>query len=217
MSQPIIGINAKVEAQSALASPVTVTAITKANPGVVSATAHGYIDGDVVVLAISSGMSQADGQAVRVANKTTDDFECEGLDTTSFDTFVAGTVRKVSTWVTLAKATAFSMPQASPPDIDVTVLLDTEQQVIPGLLPAFKGSIPSLFDPGSAAEALVKSATRNGTPTTIRATYTGSGGAMTITNSRVSGGSGFAMDKGGVATTETSFSGIRQPLHYAAP
>ncbi len=55
-----------IAVQSALAAADTISAITKANPGVASSTAHGMLDGAYAKLTIS-GMHQLDGRVVRVA------------------------------------------------------------------------------------------------------------------------------------------------------
>lgn len=69
----------------------TVTAITKANPGVVTAAAHGFNNGDTVVFVISAGMTQLDHWNVTATVIDPDTFSI-GIDTTSFTTFTAGTV-----------------------------------------------------------------------------------------------------------------------------
>ncbi|MGH7785089.1 MAG: hypothetical protein ACREO5_14775, partial [Candidatus Binatia bacterium] len=96
----IVGSNVKVEIQSGVTvdSPViTVTAITLANPGVASATAHGLSNGAVVKFSVSAGMVQLDGQAARVANVAADTFELEGLDTSSYDAWTSGTLDTIET------------------------------------------------------------------------------------------------------------------------
>ena len=57
--------NVAVSVQSAIAATKTITAITKASPGVVSSTAHGYSNGDYVLLTIS-GMYQLNYRVMRV-------------------------------------------------------------------------------------------------------------------------------------------------------
>jgi hypothetical protein len=84
-----------VAVQTVRAAAKTISGITKANPAVVTSTAHGYVDGDYVLLLIT-GMSQLDYRIVRVDDKTDDTFECEGIDSAAFDTFVSGTAEKLT-------------------------------------------------------------------------------------------------------------------------
>lgn len=72
-----------------------VTGVTKANPGVVSITSHGFSNGDEVYFTGIGGMTQLNGRVFRVANKTTDGFQLNtpagvAVDTSSFGTFTSG-------------------------------------------------------------------------------------------------------------------------------
>lgn len=69
-------------------SDVTITApgISKANPGVVTATAHGFLDGDEVFIQNVVGMTEVNGVAFIVANKTANDFELTDVDGNNVDT-----------------------------------------------------------------------------------------------------------------------------------
>ena len=76
-------------------SSTPITAITKANPGVVTANGHNLSNGDYVVLGSVAGMSQINNVQFKVANKTTNTFELNTLDgdnfdTTNFDTYTSG-------------------------------------------------------------------------------------------------------------------------------
>jgi NADPH-dependent curcumin reductase CurA len=96
---------ALVHIGSAYGAPVSVTAITNANPAVATATAHGFANGDYVVLA--SGWSRLNGRTFRVANVATNTFELEGIDTTNTNTYAAGsgsgTAKKVTTWTQITQ------------------------------------------------------------------------------------------------------------------
>ena len=70
-------------------SNVAVSAITNADPGVATATAHGFTDGDIVVFA-SSGWANLEGRVVRVDNSATNAFDLEGVNTTSTTRYPTG-------------------------------------------------------------------------------------------------------------------------------
>lgn len=80
----------------------TVSGITKANPGVVTSTAHGFSNGDWVYFAVA-GMVELNGRPWAVVNKTTNTFELHdvpygaAVDTSSFGTFTSGVVNRVYT------------------------------------------------------------------------------------------------------------------------
>ncbi len=85
----------------------TLTSITNANPAVVNATGHTFVEGDIVV--VTSGWVKVTGRAFRVGEVTSGTFELEGLDTTSTTRYPvgtsAGTAKKVATWVNIPQIT----------------------------------------------------------------------------------------------------------------
>lgn len=83
-------------------SAKTITGITKADPAVVTATAHGFSDGDEVYISGVVGMTEVNGRNFTVANKTTDTFELvdkisgADADSTGYTTYSsAGSVSKI--------------------------------------------------------------------------------------------------------------------------
>lgn len=74
-----------------------VTGVTNANPGVVTAVAHGYSDGDKVSFESVGGTTELNGNVYEVANKTDDTFELSGIDTSAFGVYTTGgTVEKLT-------------------------------------------------------------------------------------------------------------------------
>lgn len=68
----------------------TVSAVSRSNPGIVTATAHGFLTGDTVVHRFPAGMTQLDYQPVIVTVIDANHYSV-GIDTTSFGLFTAGT------------------------------------------------------------------------------------------------------------------------------
>lgn len=56
-------------------SPIDITAITKADPGVVTATSHGLTNGNIVILRGITGMTELNRNKYKVAGKTDHTFE----------------------------------------------------------------------------------------------------------------------------------------------
>lgn len=84
-----------VDSGLTLDTPLTITGITKAAPGVVTATAHGFSDGDIVRITKVGGMTEVNGKVYKVANKTTNTFELNtrtdaNVDTSEFTTYTTG-------------------------------------------------------------------------------------------------------------------------------
>lgn len=69
--------------------------ITKANPAVVTSTAHGYSNGDKLLLSDIEGMSELNGLSVLIKNKAANTYELTDLsgnniNSTSYSTYVSG-------------------------------------------------------------------------------------------------------------------------------
>ncbi|MCH8092305.1 MAG: hypothetical protein IIC57_08155, partial [Proteobacteria bacterium] len=73
-----------------LDDPKTISGATQADPVVVTATAHGFSDGDTVRIARVVGMTELNGNAYTVANKTANTFELSGVDGTGFTAYSSG-------------------------------------------------------------------------------------------------------------------------------
>jgi len=65
---------------SVLEGDKTISGITAANPAVVTATSHGYSNGDEVVITAVAGMTEVNGKRFLVADKTTNTFELQDKD-----------------------------------------------------------------------------------------------------------------------------------------
>ena len=85
---------------STIAATKVTTIVTNASEAVVTSTAHGYSNGDYVL--VVSGWGRLNKRAFRIKSITTDTFVLEGADTSNTTFFPAGqgvgTVAKVSTW-----------------------------------------------------------------------------------------------------------------------
>ena len=87
-------------------APVEVSNATQANPCVVTATSHGFNNGDVVLFEGVLGMEELNGNSYTVRNKTTHTFELEAMNgvavnSTAFTAYaVGGFVRKYVTTLT---------------------------------------------------------------------------------------------------------------------
>src|SRR3977135_1086852 len=99
MTAPVKWSKVAVAIQSALGAAKTISAISKANPATVTAAAHGFVQGDFVLLTVD-GMIQVNSRVFRVeANASPPDvnsFSLEGEDSTLFDTFTSGTAQLIT-------------------------------------------------------------------------------------------------------------------------
>ena len=79
----------------------TISAITAANPAVVTSSSHGYSNGDFVIITSVVGMTEVNGKTFKVADKTTNTFELQDVDGTDINSSAytayssAGTANKI--------------------------------------------------------------------------------------------------------------------------
>lgn len=153
-----------VAVQSAIAAAKTISGITKAAPGVVTASSHGYSAGDYLLLSVQ-GMTELDGRVVRVGTSgvTTDAFQMMGdggtaIDTTSFGTFTSGSAYKLTMGTTLATVLDFTGSGGDFEFIDVTTIHDPVRKQIPGAAAAATFSGNMVWDPADAGFVALKQA-----------------------------------------------------------
>lgn len=159
MATPKKWSNVAVAMQSALAAAVAITGISKASPGVVTAAAHGYSNGDIVLLTVN-GMWQLNLRVARVANVTTNTFELEGIDTTAFDTFTASgsQAQKVTLGTSITTATNITADGGDFDFIDTTTIHTNTKTQIPGLPNPAKFSFDNIWDVSDAGLLAMKAA-----------------------------------------------------------
>jgi hypothetical protein len=111
----------------------TITGITAASPGVVSAASHGFVNGDVVYISGVVGMTEVNDRAFVVANSLTGTFELKGVKTTNYTPYVSGgSVSKV-TLTKVGEVTSITVGGGGSQQIDVTHLESDAIEQLAGL------------------------------------------------------------------------------------
>jgi hypothetical protein len=109
---------------SILEANKTISGATQANPCVVTATSHGYDNGDEIYIASVVGMTELNGKYYKIKNKTTNTFELTDIDDTNINSSSftaygsAGTAARVYTvTTTYATADLFDLQFAQSADV----------------------------------------------------------------------------------------------------
>lgn len=77
--------------QGIILHPTTsITAVTQANPAVVTAASHGFSNGDYVYISGVVGMEELNNRWFVVANQTTNTFELTGVDSSGYEAYASG-------------------------------------------------------------------------------------------------------------------------------
>lgn len=142
--------------QSAIAAPVTITAISKANPAVATAV-NTYSVGDYVFLTVN-GMRQLNARVVRVSAASGTAFTLEGIDSTQFDTFSSGTSQKITLGVSLGTVLGITGSGGTFDFIDTTTIHDNNKTQIPGLPAPLSYEMDNIWDVSDAGLIAMKAA-----------------------------------------------------------
>lgn len=205
--------NVAVAMQSAIATAITITAISKATEGVVTA-ANSFSAGDFVVLSVQ-GMRQVDDRVFRVKTPTGTNFVLEGEDTTLFDTFTSGTVQKLTLGTSITTATGLSASGGEFDFIDTTTIHQAQRSQVPGLPTAAAYSFDNIWDVSDAGLKAMKAASDAQAKRAFMFTF-GTGGQIMVFNGYV----GASLLPGGsaqqLATTKTTITMNGTPTYYTS-
>lgn len=203
MAQDInIWSDVQINVQTVLGTAKTITAITKASPPVASSTAHGFLDGEYLLLRVT-GMGKLDHRVVRVANKNTDDFQLEGLDSTDYPTFLTGTAQKITFGAAANTVTDVSSSGGEAKSIDITTVHTDTDREAPGNFSALSYSMGNLWVPDDPALVELAAATAAKGERCIQVQF--ATGTQVLFNSFPSASLAPGGSKGEAVTTPTSF------------
>lgn len=160
---------------SSYATSKTITAITKANPAVVTIVGHGYAVGDVVKLAGIGGMTELSDQLFAISAVTTDTFTLAGVDSTTYGTFTTGGTASKGVFSSSCEITSYTGDSGS--TSEVVTETNCSRQVDFGQTDAGSVSIAYSKAPGDFQLALNDSR-KNVTETALKTTLVNSGGTM---------------------------------------
>lgn len=119
--------------ETARAASKTITGITAANPPVVSSTAHGYANGDIVYIDGVVGMTQLNGRCFVVANQASGTFELKGVDATGYTAYASGGLAYKLTMTAVGEVRDVNAAGGGADDIDVTHLRSVSKEYLVGL------------------------------------------------------------------------------------
>ncbi|WP_233343635.1 phage tail tube protein [Burkholderia cepacia] len=110
----------------------TITGLALGNPTIVTSTAHGFANGDIVTFASLGGNTTLNGQTAVVKNVTTNTFAVD-IDTTGGSAYTSGGTATPTTWTPIANITSFKGFDGQANEIDKTNLSSTAKEFMLGL------------------------------------------------------------------------------------
>jgi hypothetical protein len=185
------------EVQTGFGSAKTVTAITAADPPVVSAAAHGFTLGDVVKLANIDAPTQLDDGVYPVDNPLTGSFELAGVDGSAYDAFDAGSPNATATPVTFSEfceLTGVNQQDGSADQEEVSTICSTAKEFEQGLADSGTLQLDFNWAGNETVQAALRAGRRSGDQLAFRVTMPGTGGSVimigTVQQTSFSGSTG---------------------------
>lgn len=204
--------------QSAIAAAKTITGITLAAPGVVTATAHGYSNGDFVLIECE-GMIEINNGVFEVANVATDTFQlvgpdgATGIDTTNYNAFTSGTAKKLTLGTSITGVQGFSPSGGDIKKQDSTTVHDLRDKELVVGVTALSYDLDLQWDPSNAGQAAMKAAYEAGAQKAFKITWPSGAYAAFYGSVGYSGAPGG--EKQGITTTKAAVA-IAGPLTVAS-
>lgn len=172
MADPIFWSNVQIKVGDTHATALTVTAISKANPGVVTYTGTDPVNGDFVIMEVT-GMVELTKRVFRVANVNGagNTFELEGEDTTTYSTFVSGTATPVATYQSMTTVQDVTASGGDPEFADVTTVHNQIRRRVPTVFSPSSYQFGNIFDATDAALLRLIAISKSRTPEAIVFTF----------------------------------------------
>lgn len=155
-----------------------ITAITAADPPVVTASGHGLADGDVVKITGVLGMTEVNDEIFVVQNKTNDTFELVDVSGSGYGAYTSGGEIQKATFSNFCELTNYNRQGGTSPEIPATSACSTAQEFEIGLPDYGTTQMDYNFAPRTAVQLAVREFYDSGEKTATKVTLPKSGGTM---------------------------------------
>jgi len=206
----------RVYYSATFAAAKTISAASNANPAVLTSTAHGYVDDDIVLYL--SGWEDANERVFKVNQTAADTFETLGLNTASTTYFPAssgtGTTKLISTWVEMPQVLNVNFTGGEPKFALIEPLASRNpiSQFIG--FNAVNGTITLGHDPANATYIAMLNLSR--TATAVAFKVVGGSGGVSYGYGQMAVGEMWRMQRGQANAVDVAFSGLRPLVQYAS-
>ncbi len=149
----ILWTNTQIDIETARTAAQAITAVSKANPAVVTYAGADPANGDYVAILNSEGMVEINDQVFRIVGVDTgaNTFQLEGIDSTAFGTFVSGNFAVLTFGASMTTVQDVNSGGGEFQFADLTTIHDTRQKRAPTTASPFTLQLGCLFDAGDAA------------------------------------------------------------------
>lgn len=155
-----------------------ITAITQADPPVVTSVGHGLEDGDVVKIVDVVGMTELNDELFVVSNKTTDTFELTDVRGASYGAYSSGGEIQKVTFSNFCELTNYNRQGGASAEIPATSACSVAQEFEIDLPDYGTTQIDYNFAPQTAVQLAVQDYYNSGEKVAVKVTLPKSGGTM---------------------------------------
>ena len=205
-----------VSIATAYGTAKTVTAITNANPGVVSAATHGFTNGDLVTM--TSGWSNLNNRIVRVSGSAASAFNLDGQDTSSTALYPTGsgvgTATPITNFQQITQIMGFATTGGDQQFATFSFLEQNFETQIPTIFSAQSITIDIADDPSLAGYVALKSASDARAVRALKIAMPD--GSFIMYQGYVSFNETPTVSKGQVMQVKATFSLQSRPTRYAS-
>lgn len=202
--------------QTAIGSALTVTAATNANPCVMTSTAHGLSNGDIVV--VTSGWSKLDARVCRVSGVAANTFNLEGIDTSSTTNYPAGSgtgsVKKVTTFTQITQILDLQTSGGDMQFVNYSFLENDYETQLPTQASPMTMNLTIADDPTLTGYTSLKAAAEARDIRAVKVSFPS--GASAYYNGYVSFNETPTMSKNQLMGVRSTFNLLSRPTRYAS-
>jgi hypothetical protein len=194
----------------------TISALTNANPGVATSTAHGLANGALVSMV--SGWSNLNNRVVRVAGSVTNAFNLDGIDTASVALYPSGsgtgTAQEITAFQQISQIMGFSTSGGDQQFATFSFLEQNYETQIPTIFSAQSIKIDIADDPTLAGYIALKAASDARAVRALKIAMPD--GSFILYQGYVSLNETPSVSKGQVMQVSATFSLQSRPVRYAS-
>lgn len=207
---------ASFQFSTTFASAKTISDISNASPAVATATAHGYADGDLVLIA--SGWDDVNDSVVKVNQLAADTFELLGVNTSETGRYPVGTgggtAKKISGWQVIPQVLTIASQGGDSRYTQVQLLSRRNAIQIPTGFNSSSIQLSLAYDPGNAVFEEMLDVSRGSTQCAFRMVL--SGGVTTVGYGYMAVSEMPQLNSNQVATIAVTMTLGGRPISYSA-
>lgn len=173
----------RIAVETARGSSKLITGISKANPAVVTSTAHGFVTGDTVYVD-AVGMPELTAGEYVVASLSSNTFSLIGVDSTGYTTFAVNSpntnVAQKITFSDFCELTGYNQQDGTSSPIDATTVCSTAKEFEVDLPDSGSLSLDFNAAPGTPVQVALRAARKAGSVVSFLVVFPKSGGSVVM-------------------------------------